>query len=854
MLKRILSVLIVLSMLLGLVSINVAAADYISENTQLDVLKALEIVYGYDSEETKAFSVMKKSTFINFLLNMTEGAKYTADYDTSALEQAKSLGLIDSAAGVSDSDVLIKEEAIKMAMCLLGYGEVCLQSGGYPMGYTAKAAGIGLTSGLSLSNEVTNAEAYNLLYSTMRTGISAPLTYGDDSSIYLTYEDKTILNVYRKIYEVNGIVTANRTSGLYEEKGASVGSVMINEERYSDPDDLLYNYLGYDVLAYAKRSSDNEFGIIYAEVDKDVEVVEFDSEDVKSVAGDISSIEYYVDDVTGKTRTVAIPGTVSLLYNNVVWADYTDADFKKPNGHITLIDNDGKGGIDVIKLDFYQTMIVSSVSITSNTITSEYTYAGSLEKLELDKYKKGGDNILFFKDGEAATIADVQNGDVLSVFESKSGENKSIVIHITRGKVNATVTSYNAENKEVVCGDVIYRISDVYLDAAKNNESFADEISAGTRFAFWLDIRNQIAAAKVESGDSMYYGFVKGVATTADLNPTMVYRLFTDEAEWENINFAEKVRINGEKRAEVMNLRSRIEAAQNTVVGYTLDKHGCIDRLEIAEEYDPYVANPAPVNAERLNVTPERTNQFRYNNTSFDSYFYMTGDTKVFVVPSADPENEDLYNIGNNYSFTSDESVTFQCYGCDEYGFVDMVVVKRDAATSTKVGNSPYFVRQVSEVVDSEGGITKQVTVSSGTYLGLSILADTPSRLDGVNAGDLIKIHVNAKGYIDNLEQVYKISDGVVKESPNDLHSYTTAKGIVKKTDPARGAIMLESTRASFDKTMIKVSPTVAVLIFDEAKGTITPGSLGDLSKGDFVIADISKSSVVGLYVIYFEE
>lgn len=848
MLKRILSVLIVMSMLFSLVCINASAADYVTENTQLDVLKALEIVKGYGSDETKAFSVMKKSTFISFLLNMTEGGKYSAGYDADALKEAESLGIIAKAADVSDTDTLKKEEAIKMAMCLLGYGQVCEESGGYPMGYAAKAAGVGLTSGLSLSSEVTNAEAYNLLFNTMGTGISMPISYGPSGSIYVGYEDKTVLNVYRKIYEVNGIVTANRTSGLYETTATDAGAVMINEERFSDPNEIMYNFLGYDVLAYAKQISDTEYEIIYGEIDNKVKVIEIDSEDVKFVASDISSIEYFTDAESGKTHTVNIPKTVALLYNNVVCSDYTAADFKLPNGHITLIDNDGKGSFDVIKLDSYKAMIVSSVSVNSNVITGEYSYEGSLNKIELEKYKNSGDNVLFFLDGSAASINDVKAGDVLSVYASKSGENKSIVIYITRNKTNAAVTMYNQSEKEVICGDIIYEASDLYYEAAAKGESYAEPISSGNSYAFWFDKNGKIVAARVESTDRLQYGYVKSVAKTQDIEPTMVLRIFGDDAEWKTINCADRVRVNGENRAEIMNLKARIEAAQGGLIGYSLDKDGNINRLELP------VAYADGVSKERLNVTPEQSHRYRWNNTSFDSYYYMTGNTKVFITPSSTPENEDMYDIGGNYYFSSDESVTYYGYGCDEYSFLDMVLVKRDASTAKKVGDSVYFVREVSEVRNNEGLNTKQITVSSAAYLGLSIMADNASVLADVHPGDLVKIHVNAKGYIDNLEHVYKISSGIVKEAASDLHTYTTVKGTVIKADPSNGRIMLDSVRGTKNVVSLKVSATVPVLIYDQARKTVTAGTLGDLSSGDYVIADISKSLVAGIYVIDFEE
>ena len=855
MLRKLISVLIMMSMLLSLVCVNVNASGYLAENTQLDVLKALEIVHEY-SEEASAFSVMKKSTFINFLLNMKDGGKYTGVYNADALNEAQAMGIIDSANGVAESDTLKKDEAIKMAMCLLGYRDICLMSGGYPLGYTKKANQVGLTSGISLSDEVTNAEAYNLLFSTTRTGIADVVAFGADGNEYAEYEDMTVLNLYRDIYEVNGVVTANRTSGVYEEAGSGAGSIFIEEDRYLDPNDMLYDYLGYNVLAYAKKTSTDEYEIIYGEVHEDVEVIEFDTEDVKSITADCSSIEYYTDPATGKTAKHSIPSTVALLYNNAVRSDYTADDFKVPNGSVVLIDNDGVGGIDVIKLNAYKSMIVSAVSVSSNIITGEYTYEGSLTKLELEKYSSEGDNVRILSDGANAGITDIQSGDVLSVMESVGNAGKSIVINIVRNSVNADVTGYNATTKEVTAGDFIYEGSEEYYEANAKGESFAETISVGNRNKLYIDVRGKIVGARIESEDSVRVGYLKATAESPlPFGESLALRLFTAEGDWVNISLADKVRVNGESRAELKDVKARIIEAKGQLIGYGLDKENKISRIELPVAYSDELS------PERLSMTGEQTYGYRWNNTSFDSHYYMDGNTKVIVVPVADPEDEMSYDIGNNYYFASDENVTFVGFGCDEYNFLDYVLVKRDATESKRVGNAGYFVREISEVAHPEGGTTKQITVSSATYLGLSIMATESSVLDGISKGDVVKIHVNASGYIDNVESIYKISDkDSDKNSPDYLHAYTTVKGTLLKTDPAGGRILLETVRknsadvVTANKLALKVSSSLSVQIYDADRETVTAGSIKDLTLGDYVIANIEKSNVTGLFVIrYFD-
>ncbi len=846
--RKIISILVALATLFSLLVVQVSAADYIAENTQLDVLKALEIVNGYE-DESKAFSKMSKATFINFLLNMIEGGKYTAAYDSNALLQAEQLGLIESASAVSQSDTLIKDEAVKMAMSLLGYKNLCMEMGGYPAGFAVKANQIGLTDGLTLSEEMSNAEAYMLLYEAMNTGVLDVVAFGTDGNSYAEYEDRTVLNVYRRIYQVNGVVTANGISGLYEAAATSEGYVTIEGDLYKDPNNLLYKYLGYKVLAYAKKLGDGSFELIYGEPHTTVEVVEIESNNILDVASDISSIEYYTDENATSSRKINLPPTIVLLSNQVVWSDYTAADFKQPDGMVTLIDHEGDNQIDVVKLDFAQSMIVASVSASTKTIRGEYSYTGALSKLELKTYDSPGNKARFFLNGEEATLEDVQQGDVLSVYESNGAGGRCADITILRNKVVATVTAYYQAENELAAGDVIYELSALYQKAKAEGESFAEAIVVGKSYAFYLDANGKIIAARTESNDGVQYGFLKAVGDgESAFNPPVILRIFTENGEWKELNLAQKVKLNGGSADTAANVKVYATGAIGKLIGYSLNSEGDIARLETPQSIAAF-EDASSLNPERMNVLPATTNRFRYNNTTFGGIHYMTGTTKVFFVPSEEPDNEDLYDIGNNYSFVSNAEVTYIGYNTDEYGFLDMVLVERNKENSKKPADAVYFVREVGTGIDGEGNTVGQITVASAAYYGLSILVDDSYDISSVSPGDLIKIHVNARGYVDNIEFIYSVSSNVVLLAPDTIED-GRIQGVIDKMDLSQDRIRVETNWKTNDvKLGLKVPTTIPVLIYDIKRNTVTAGKTADLSIDDYIIAQLSKNNVAGIYV-----
>lgn len=861
MFKRIICTLILFSMLFSMTYVSASSDVITTDDTGLYTLKALEIVNGYANED-KTLDKMGKSTYINFLLNIIYAGKYGAEYNEEALQMAEQLKIIDSASGVSENDVLNGEEAVKMSMCLLGYGDYCMKNGGYPIGYIIKAERIGLTKGVSLKDEMTNQDAFKLLYNTIDTGIvdvEAIGVHGDQYvSFYSQYKDVTILNIYRDIYKVEGVVDANHTTGLYSEKGVQEGCVSIGEMQFRDSKGLLYNSLGYKTRAFVKKIDSGIYDVVCAELDNDNKIIEFKTEDVKNVSTVdtyINEIEYFISENSSKTKKVSIKKTISLLYNNKVYSDYIPADFKSPDGNVTLIDNDGDGSVDVIKLDVPKTMIVASVSTVNEAINNEYSYSGALKNLNLRDLKDSCTNIRFFMDGEQTGIEKILPGDVLNVYESIGGEPKSIDIYITRNKVTAEVTSINTAQDEIYAGDVVYELSNTYKTAKNANERLAQEIFPGKKYNFYLDNEGKIVAVKAVSNDGLKYGFLKLVKEiTKSMEKEYAIRIFGDDGIWTNLYLAEKVKVNDEPSISLAkDVYLRLKAIEEKdIIGYELDKDGKLIHVLIPElvssDFSEENGNG------RFNKTTEEPRWYYYNSTSFGSYHYMTSDTRVIFIPAldGDKDNEDLYDIGNNLSFTRAE-VNYVGYGCDEFGFLDLVLVKR--TESKKVGSKMYLVREIGEALDSNGNVNAQITIASSTYYGLSLAVSDKALLNNVKPGDIIKVHINASGYIDYLEHIFNIdpdplSDSeeiLVKEIGNDINTGSdSVKGKIEKIDITNERILIDSTR----KIALKTASTVPVLIFESDRKIVTSGTLADLMVTDYVVVQMYEAKMTGIYVI----
>ena len=101
-------------------------------------------------------------------------------------------------------------------------------------------------------------------------------------------------------------------------------------------------------------------------------------------------------------------------------------------------------------------------------------------------------------------------------------------------------------------------------------------------------------------------------------------------------------------------------------------------------------------------------------------------------------------------------------------------------------------------------------------------------------------MHINRDGYADNAAVVYRVSNKVVKEMAAALNSDCTVKGVVLKTDPSGGRILVDSER----EIGLKIG-SISVLVWDDEAQKVSVGSVSDINIGDYVIADIDNTDVM---------
>lgn len=839
--KKLICFLLSLMLLLCSVSFGVSGAEE-TGGDELQLLQKLDIVCGAD--ENKLENPISKSAFINYILNITGDYKYSDYYDENALMAAEQTGIISLAADVLKTDNLSAEEAVTIAVRLLGYEAMAQDKGGYPSGYMAVASQLGMLSGVSLGDKMTYKQAVVLLANIIECDY-AQFGVGDSGNVIVYEKDMNVLTHFRGIYTVEAVITADEESDLYSDGEIGEDRIKVGDEIYSEGNSNAKSLLGHYTRVYIKNSKSDFDEIIYAlDMARDVFVLSY--EDIEAVEDNARRIRYYKKEGSTKTAYLNIGADAAYALNGVSHPQCGEGDFLKEGAVITLVENDGNSEYDFVNIESCDTMIVAGISIASMKIHNEYTFDESLRVLDLSLYDKN--KIHIYKNGNPIDISGIGKGDVLSVYRTPKGTEGEINIYAEQSGFDGIVESYSEadeDNIKVVVDGEEYKLSKLYISANKSNEKSAMTVKVGNRYSFGLDKNGRIVFVKTVQNDSLVYGYATGMAETpTGISNDIKIRMFTEEGEWKVYTLADRVKWNGNGNAEPDEIYNNGEIASKIpgLIGIKFNSEGEINAIETPVGY------VKGMDRERLNTTGEITANYRYNGTTFSNYYYMNSDTRVFIVPDEDTEDESLYEIGTSTSFKSDNSYTVEGYNRDEYYVLDMVVSKRPKNTIKTVDDTLYMVRSIGTQYDENHGVVPYVNVASNTYAGVSLCGEE-GVFDGIKQGDLIKMRMNRLGLIDNCTVIYSMENGVEKVLPtvNERHSASSVvKGIVSEVDVDGERILVDTT----EEMAFMVSKTTPVLIYDAVIDTVTVGNINDIEKDDFVNVSLSRS-LVNLLAVY---
>lgn len=547
----------------------------------VEILAALGIMNGYDDNTFKPDNSVTRGEFAAVVVKaLGYGEQGETPVDTvftdvdhtkwfsGYVKIASDMALINGVGGtLFDPDSAVtQEEAVKIVVSALGYGEYAEIQGGYPRGYITIANRQDLINGSVFDGQakMKRKDVVNLIYNALNVDLMQLSSVGESNN-YKVIEGATLLTKNFHLKKINGVLrTVENRSIVYGEE-AGENAIILGDELYRMNNAAsVAGLIGYNVDCYVNQKESGEVRmLVKSKKNKDLLIA---ADDI--VGAEIEQLRY--EDASSKVRTLNLSGIDEVLYNGRSVFDYTAEDLKPDNGMILLIDNDANGSYDILSISTFDTVMVESKNSSTKSVYNKLD--GQNYLLDEDKLK----SVTITKDGEKASFDDIQEKDVLCIFQDKD---KTIVIaEIVSVIISGTVSEINHDDgrTQVKVGGKEYTLSTAFEKAVQKQE-----IQLGAAYNMYLDREGKAAYVTVDS-NRLQYAYLIAVASNGNrLDNKFLAFVLTDVGKTAEVPFADKVVINNGtqiKSEEVWALLGETEQ----IVKYQTNGDGEIKKLYTA--------------------------------------------------------------------------------------------------------------------------------------------------------------------------------------------------------------------------------------------------------------------------------
>lgn len=579
--KKKLSVAVLLIMLFtAAVFSNTSAASFSDIDSSkykeaIVTLSNLKVIDGYEDGTFKPDGTITRAEFTKMLVCVM-GFGENAHYGTPAFTDidmwaknyictAYGLGIVD---GMSDYEFapdspVTYEQAQKMMVCALGYGQNAVDKGGWPNGYIGIAGELRLKdsiSGVSNSDPAPRGAIAQLMYNSLEVEMKEFKNAQWEST------EKTLLKDYLNVVKLKGTLVGvedyitnecTKKLGNYQMDimDNSGEEVLINFRDYTQNVTDINKYIGNIITVYYNLDilSDNKT------------LVAIDSETVKNdevtvnyadiISFDGSTFSYY--DSSDKKKNIKINmNTVSIRYNGKPVKDDSvtldnenysleDAvtEWLSPDsdnfiyGDVKLTDSGSDGVIDLIQIYNYQTMVAYQAPKSSDYKITDKLISGNY--LILDPNSPDY-SYTIQKNGAMIEVTSVAAGDIISYAKSLDGS--LYTVYVTSKPVTGTITT--TEDGYIYVEKTRYKKGDMCDEYISKNQS-GRTLKVGVSGTFYTDMYGTIIYGTISSAtESLPYAYIANAVVEPGEDAGYV-TIYTSGTAAKTYKMKNRVKVNG---------------------------------------------------------------------------------------------------------------------------------------------------------------------------------------------------------------------------------------------------------------------------------------------------------------------
>lgn len=764
--------------------------------------------------------------------------------------QANGQGIINGYGdGTFGPDDAVKyEEAVKMIMATLGYTPYAMNNGGYPTGYLAAAQFYGVTKGVS--NAVTGTGANRgtiaqLLANAIDTPLMGQSKWSTDGSVEYTIYDgkdnnsyKTLMSENLDVVKLKGVITETSVANLRGTKEINndeaakikvdvTGNYDTNNKDFQFDSDGYYDgedtflvaesdaedYLGMAVIFYVRENDDNEYEVVSIAADgtkNDIVTFTLDQFDIVDSSTSGSTTTTYIKYFKNSTDSSSIKKQLASSYDitlNGASADIDDifgdsavvatAGKSQKGGLVTLIDNDGKTGYDVVMVEVAATAVVDEIGDETISFKEQAQLpTGSMSSLDVEE--DATDTVIdIVKDGEAIAYTDLKEWDVLSIVAPDDTNNGYIKVEVISNPVTGQITSDKTSKTSAT--NKAYKIDGKFYDVAEGSYK-TNGLSVNDAGIFYIDKYGKIAAfsedSSVATGVAGTYGYVfNTLVTDKNMDKEVQVKLITANGA-ELLTFASSVNVslaNGNKAtfktSDITDTDvDNDDATQNgftvtdligQVVKYTKNSSGALKTIVFADYNDSF---------ESVSYTSATET---YDADNYRLGKYIDKDSKVFFV---NPSDADKCSLGTPEDLSDNNTYKVLAFYADSKAEENnIVVIEGNTNTSSKATSLAVITEAATAKDENDNDIMTLSYMVDGTLVKDVDTIDDVDIVDGdgdaanvtLNAGDIVRIKTNSAGKISGITVLWDMAEDVrndLVDDEGDILDYYTQ---VTAGDPA---------------------------------------------------------------------
>ena len=779
-------------------------------------------------------------------------------------------GLIAGPEARPDNNITYNE-AIKMLVCMLGYGQYANATGGYPTGYMAVAQKIRLLNGVQVFGDgnLVNSAFIKLLFNSLSADVMEISAIGQGAT-YNTVKGKTILSQIYGIETAKGLVEGINGKVIYSGVSVNENSVRISGNTYKIEIDDIKDYVGMNIIYYYSDDT-NEVVAFYG---KDNAELVIDAEDIYSFSN--MKIGYDSGDVNNEYAELS-PSAI-ILYNDEVMTRFDESLFKNQQGRFTLVDNNKDSKYDVVFLDVTDDYVVKLADSTTGNVYDLYT--GKYICLS----PKGAGVEASFKDefGNDMYLSELIRYDVISVRKSLDG--KKVKAVFSNREVRGTI-----EEKEISGDNLFVKINGkVYktTTAFKENET----VNVGESGVFVLTTLGKIASInRAFTSETMSVGYLVDGKCNSEFRKEYQLKILTASNKMITPYLAERITIDGisKKKENVFAELSGGGEVDSQIIKFSLNPSGEISRIDTLRTTDDE-GNDAiheMYTYQRIDSAAQKGLVWRSALGILGYKIAADSKTVLFFVPESKSSEDDDYRatntswLKNGTNYPSNDGETMTAYRTlDESHIADVIVFKGGDAGAKDTSNEDIsVVRDVTEILVDDVEVVKKLYLIEGSNEVEYIVKDDkvlnnvkdfddPSQVHNLVCGDVVRDVKDEKGRIIDIDLVYdrakeKIdqNDNQTTKTPNQEHWLISGEiysmymsNIYLSKDRITGEM-------SIDDLVCLNASLFSVIVYDssEQDNKLKRGSLSDLvdyktaGEGSKVVLKTTSYASKGTIVVY---